>query len=346
MTGAQPNSRAFVTPLVLALILFVSIMLGAMISRHTQQAYAVHRHTSTYQRVHAERGLLALADAVRDSIAPADLARHVVEKGSGGTKPALIAEVELTRRHTFKMYAQEAQGTISLDVISPEGRVTSTDVELALNLRDQMGLQASGDDLFEALASHVRTQGPREVSPFTASREVLRAVLTNVVAAAPTPAPDPTDGSLLPDREEAAEENDEEEDGELSDRAVINPEVEGYLEEVLRVRSGAAWARSAIYGERSMHDLATDLGMTGQVHAQFGRMFTASPTLYLARVELVENGEAPRVFEGLFLSGGATEPGETIGRNTSFLSWSEIDEESDQDSPARRGTRGRASRAR
>lgn len=347
MNRARTNHRAFVTPLVLAVLLFAGLLLSAMLTRQTSQSRAVFGQTDSYKSVHAERGLLTLADAAREAATTGEFAEFVLLSGAARRfegKGVLLSETDLGGGVEARVYAAEAQGSISLEVTGSGGLVQSQPVRLLLALRNIVEAGENDEQLrAERLAKLTRAKGPAQVSVFTAPEEVLRAAAQVALYKSATgPADSGTTQADAPRdtaEEGAADGNGREPDtgngSEGADPGLANALVTSLLSE----RTSESWKREVLGNNTGLSTWLNELGITGQTLQAANQFLTSSPTLFRMRVEIVDDGRVVRAFSGLFDT--AQRGGESVSSRSEFLTWNEIDLDAES---GRQRQNGRASR--
>jgi len=327
----RAQRRGFVTPLVLAVLLFAGLLLSAMLTRQTAQSRAVFGQTDSYKSIHAERGLLTLADAAREAATNGEFARLVLLDGPArrfAGKGVLLTETDLGGGAEARIYAEEAQGTISLDVTGSGGLVQSQPLRLLLELRDIVEL-SEDDARAPRLAEMTRAAGSPQVSVFTAPEEVLRAVAAVTLrTAANNPAQREPAGEGAADDAGAANRDPagDTASGEADDNTAgeVDPAmIDALVSALIRERSSASWRREILGNDAGLSAWLNERGYTGAT-LQYARQFlTVSPTLFRMRVEIVEDGRVVRAFSGLFDT--AQRGGESVSSRSEFLTWNEID---------------------
>ena len=177
-SARTPPRRGFALPLVIAVIVIASILITAVLTRHSGQAMLTQRHIDRYAEHHAFKGLEEAVTAW-------------INGNSGGSiRDALDVDghafdIELPDGQKLVVYFEDAQGTVL-------GRFSG----LADNDLDDAAATVEGlrRTAHERAPAYLRKEGPLAVSLVSAEREVLQAVSLAVLS--PTAA-DALVGELL-----------------------------------------------------------------------------------------------------------------------------------------------------
>lgn len=157
--------RAFALPLVIMLTLVCSVLLAAMLTRHSGQLRTSQRQIDTYNFGHATRGLQEALNTWIASNGNNPIAEALAPDG-------LAFELVTDSGQTVRTYLQDGQG-LAL------GNLAGLSVENFRTGRD--ALKRLGELAGDRAAGMVRTDGPLAVSVNSAPAEVLDAMVFAVL---------------------------------------------------------------------------------------------------------------------------------------------------------------------
>jgi hypothetical protein len=173
--------RGFALPLVIAVIVIASILIAAILTRHTGQSLLTQRHVDKYREHHAFKGLEEAVTAWVN--ATGSVSDALAEDGHA-------FDIELPSHEVLRVYFEDAQGTV-LGRFSGLADQDLDDAAAAVDhLRRAAGQQAP---------QLVRKEGPLAVSIAAAPPEVLHAVARTLVS--------PVNASTLADELGRMQEN-------------------------------------------------------------------------------------------------------------------------------------------
>ncbi len=169
----NPRRRAFALPLVIAVIIIATILVTAVLTRHTGQSLLTQRHIDRYAEHHAFKGLEEAVSA------------WITGNASGPVRDAIDVEghafdIELNGGQLLKVYFEDAQGA----VLSRFSGLSDQDLDDAAS-----AVEALRQTAHSRAPDYIRKEGPLAVSVPSAPREVLHAVCLAVLS--------PTDADSL-----------------------------------------------------------------------------------------------------------------------------------------------------
>lgn len=151
-------------PMVILLVLVIGLGIGVSVSRQTAQSRTVARQVRAYQEHHAAQGLQEAIGAFVQRIDARE-----IDESTGDDGHAL--DLELQGGDVAKVYFVEAQGTM----LTALGGLSGSSLETNALALEQLLATVSTERYREI----TRKVGPWQVSPRTASPEVLRAIITS-----------------------------------------------------------------------------------------------------------------------------------------------------------------------
>jgi len=187
----NPHRRGFALPMVIAIMVIATTILGAILVRHSGSQSTVKRHLDAYLDHHTARGMQEAVAAWLNGNANAPM-RELLD--FDGKAFDLIGE----DGGVVSVYFEEAQDT----ALAQFAGLSPQELQLAAGVID-----ALREDLGPQAARFTRKEGPMTISVLSAPREVLEAAARSVVGGARADDvaielmriredPEPTDGKL------------------------------------------------------------------------------------------------------------------------------------------------------
>lgn len=158
--------RAFALPLVLAVIVIASILVAAVLTRHTGQSVLTQRSIDRSKEHHAFKGL---EEAVSAWLTQTSRVADAIDYENGGH----AFDIELPSGEKLSVYFEDAQG----DVLARFSGLADSDLDDAAATVDNLRRTAHDEAPF-----FLRTEGPVAISVGSADPKVLRAACLTLLS--------------------------------------------------------------------------------------------------------------------------------------------------------------------
>ncbi len=267
------QSRAFALPLVLAVIVIASILVAAVLTRHTGQSALTQRSIDRYKEHHAFKGV---EEAVSSWLTRTTRITDAIDYDNDGH----AFDIELPSGERLSVYFEDAQG----EVLGRFSGLADTDLDDAATTVDNLRRTAHND-----APRFLRTEGPMAISIASAEPQVLRAACLTLLS--------PVNASALADELEAMQHNGD-----------VTPE--------------------------SLNAALDSANVPQEDRARAARLLTTEPVLFRVWVDALPKGsDQPSVtYKGLCLASGGrggARTATTVTRNSAFLSWERVVNDTD-----------------